>query len=39
MLSNQVFDFTQNMKEVKEAAKDSSNPSIRFLVLIEDEDL
>jgi hypothetical protein len=27
------------MKEVKETAKDSPNPSIRFLVHIEDEDL
>lgn len=39
MISNQIFDFTQTMKEVKEASKEASNPSIRFLVLIEDEDL
>lgn len=39
MMTNQIFDFTKSMKEVKEASKDAPNPSIRFMVLIEDDDL
>ena len=39
MISNQIFDFTKTMKEVKEASKEAPNPSIRFLVLVEDDDL
>lgn len=38
-MTNQIFDFTKSMKEVKEASKDAPNPSIRFLVFIEDEDI
>ena len=38
-MTNQIFDFTQSMKEVKEASKETPNPSIRFLVFIEDEDV
>ena len=39
MMTNQIFDFTKSIKEVKEASKDAPNPSIRFMVLIEDDDL
>ena len=39
MMTNQIFDFTKSMKEVKEASKDAPNPSIRFMVLVEDDDL
>jgi len=36
MMTNQIFDFTQSMKEVKDG---DSNPSVRFLVHIDDSDV
>jgi hypothetical protein len=38
MLTNHIFDFTKSMKEVKESSKEEPNPSIRFLVHVEDDD-